>query len=414
MKDRQIIQVFGLGYIGLPLTLSAVNSGLNVRGIDVSSRVISCLKNGQVPIEEPGLQEALDEALVSGRLRLSQQAEPADIHVIAVPTPVDMSEQPDISVVEDVARVIKNVARQGDLVIIESTCPVGTANTVAAIVNDGVSILRSEIRVHVASCPERILPGLALQELKSNDRVIGGVTPKCAEKASAFYKVFCDGELHISETANAAELVKLTENSYRDVNIAFANELSKLCDAANIDVWDVIQLANMHPRVNILQPGAGVGGHCIAVDPWFLVHAFPNQTALIKTARKVNDDKPLWVVSKVRSLLNNRDSLTPLKIAIFGLTFKPDVDDIRESPSLKIATLLADESGCVVAAVEPHLEDLTAELLDAGVTSLDSNSAIKWADCCLILVRHSSFTKVKDRLREHNNVIDVCGLLSDI
>ena len=410
--EKQIVQILGLGYIGLPLAVTAVNSGLSVRGVDISSRVVLSLREGRVPIDEPGLQDALDEALGSGRLNLSEQMGSANIHVIAVPTPVSPDGRPDISVVEEVARGIKKVARPGDLVIIESTCPVGTANVVADIVNGGIPTEESEPLVHIASCPERILPGVALHELKNNDRVIGGVTPICAEKAAAFYATFCSGELHISVTANAAELIKLTENSYRDVNIAFANELSKLCDEANTDVWNVIKLANMHPRVNILQPGAGVGGHCISVDPWFLVHAFPDQSTLIKKARQVNDEKPLWVVSKIDRLLNNRDSLDPYRIAIFGLTFKPDVDDIRESPSLKIASLLAADDRCIVGAVEPHLEFLPTHLLEAGAMRLDVNDAADWADCCLILVRHSLFSKEKDKLRAHNNVLDICGLFS--
>ena len=414
MQDGKIVQIFGLGYIGLPLAVTAVNSGLFVKGVDVNPRVVASLTQGVVPIEEPGLQEELSEALRSGRLLLSQEAESANIHVIAVPTPVDESGKPDISIVEDVAKVIKNVARPGDLVIIESTCPVGTARVVANIVNDGEVGSDLEINVHVASCPERILPGYALRELRNNDRVIGGITSECAQMAVEFYKTFCGGGLYISETSNAAELVKLAENSYRDVNIAFANELSKLCDVAETDVWDVIKLANMHPRVNILQPGAGVGGHCIAVDPWFLVHAFPYQTPLIKMAREVNDEKPLWVVSKVKSRLDKSGLAVRQKLAVFGLTFKPDVDDIRGSPSLQIASLLANESRYEVKVVEPHLENLPDQLVNWGVNNIDSESAIKWADCCLILVRHSSFNNHKSLLRQHNNVIDVCGLLSEV
>lgn len=409
-----IVQIYGLGYIGLPLAVTAVNAGFTVRGVDINPEVISKLRGGVLQIEEPGLQQAFDKALSSGRFSLSETSTFADVHVIAVPTPVDAAGLPDISIVEAVASDISSVAREDDLVVLESTCPVGTGKHLAEILNippNGCSGAKAG-RVSVASCPERILPGKALHELVHNDRVIGGVSSECAKKAAEFYSGFCLGELRIAESSDAAELVKLIENSYRDVNIAFANEISKICDSIGTDVWEAIGLANMHPRVNVLQPGAGVGGHCIAVDPWFLVNAFPNDTQLIRSARRVNDDKPLWVVSKLMSALDGVTGLGRKKVAIFGLTFKPNIDDVRESPSIQICKVLAQDPDLQISVVEPHLKTLPDELHGYDIEALDLETAITWADTCLVLVKHDFFTDQIALIENHGSIVDICGLLS--
>jgi UDP-N-acetyl-D-mannosaminuronic acid dehydrogenase len=395
--------IIGLGYIGLPTAAVLAHAGHRIIGVDVNAQVVNTVNQGKIHIVEPDLDLAVADAVASSALSAQLSPAPADVFLIAVPTPfrngIDGIPHPNIDYVLEAARALAPVLRPGNLVLLESTSPVGTTEQVAQVLGE-LSGLNSK-QLHIAYCPERVLPGRILQELISNDRVIGGLTAAAAEAGKAFYATFCQGEL-LTTTARTAELVKLTENSFRDVNIAFANELSLVCHRLGINVSELIRLANHHPRVNVLQPGCGVGGHCIAVDPWFIAAETPDCTPLIQTARRVNDGKSRWVIEQVqiRAAALEEQLGRPPRIGCLGLCFKPDVDDLRESPALHITTELL-LAGLTVLACEPNLEDHPTIKLH----SLEQ--VLADADELVFLVAHSPFRGLDLTGR---NVFDLCGV----
>jgi UDP-N-acetyl-D-mannosaminuronic acid dehydrogenase len=395
--------IVGLGYIGLPTAAVVAAAGHRVLGVDVNAQIVATVNRGAIHILEPDLEQAVAAAVGAGLLTASLTPEPADVFLIAVPTPFHPSSEgiprPNIDYVLAAARAIAPVLRPGNLVLIESTSPVGTTELVAAAITEVTGLAIDQL--HIAYCPERVLPGRILQELISNDRVIGGLTPEAAEAGRAFYASFCRGQL-LTTTARTAELVKLTENAYRDVNIAFANELSLVCDQLAINVRELIALANHHPRVQVLQPGCGVGGHCIAVDPWFIAAAAPAITPLIQAARRVNDAKSAWVIEQVQARAAAlEDQLgRPPRIGCLGLAFKPDVDDLRESPALHITTQLL-VAGLDVLACEPNLADHPTIRLHG------LEQVLAAADLLVFLVAHTSFRGLPLAGRA---VFDLCGV----
>lgn len=378
--------VIGLGYIGLPTAALFANSGLRVLGVDINESRIAAIKAGNVETTEPGLADLLNHTRDAGLLEVATAPEASKAYVIAVPTPFADNKHADLSYLLAAAHSIGPVLEADNLVIIESTSPPSTTE----LVKDEVLKLRPDLnnQIRFAYCPERILPGRAFNELRSNDRVIGGLTLGAAEDAAALYRSFCKGKLHLTDAASA-ELVKLAENSFRDVNIAFANELSLLCDSLGVDPWEVIRLANQHPRVNILNPGPGVGGHCIAVDPWFLAQAAPERSTLIQTARKVNDEKPKWVIEKTERYLD-RDSVK--NIALLGLTFKPNIDDLRESPALEIAHELAVRNpGFNWIAVEPNIDSIPEDCREPNLVWTPNVPTAESLQLIVWLVGHEVF-----------------------
>ncbi|MDT4833976.1 UDP-N-acetyl-D-mannosamine dehydrogenase [compost metagenome] len=407
----QTISVVGLGYIGLPTAAVFASRKKKVIGVDVNQRAVDTINRGEIHIVEPDLDMVVHAAVVEGYLRATTVPEPADAFLIAVPTPFKEDHEPDLSYIESASKSIAPVLKKGDLVILESTSPVGATEQMAAWLAEARPDLTfpqthgeaSDIRV--AHCPERVLPGHVLRELVQNDRVIGGMTAKCSDAAVALYKAFVEGECVITN-ARTAEMCKLTENSFRDVNIAFANELSIICDKLDINVWELIRLANRHPRVNILQPGPGVGGHCIAVDPWFIVSKTPEQARLIRTAREVNDSKPELVIEKVKAEAARFKSP---RIACFGLAFKPDIDDLRESPALEITKKLSDLFPDAVLAVEPNIEQLPSKL-EAHINLVDVSTALDKADIAVLLVDHKEFKSVSRDKLGRLIVIDTKGI----
>lgn len=414
------VSVIGLGYIGLPTATMFASRKVEVIGVDVSQHVVDTVNKGQIHIVEPELDGLVHTAVSAGYLTASLEAKAADAFLIAVPTPFKNDHEPDVSYVRSAAEKIAPVLKCGDTVILESTSPVGTTELMLAWLAAARPDLRfpevgtdgSNVDVHVAYCPERVLPGHVVRELVENDRIIGGITPACSRRAIEIYRTFVKGELVVTD-ARTAEMCKLTENAYRDVNIAFANELSLICDRLGINVWELISAANHHPRVNILKPGCGVGGHCIAVDPWFIVNKTPEQARVVRTAREVNDNKPVWVVNKVKERIEKlrtegRDPAT-LKIALLGLAFKPDIDDLRESPALHIARDVRASVPCEILAVEPNIEVLPKGLDGVRLASLEE--AIGEADLAVILVAHSPFALARNELSRLANIIDVTGVL---
>ena len=405
-EREQSICVVGLGYIGLPTASLLATRGYRVLGVDVVARVVDTINSGGIHIVEPDLDVLVQAAVRSGRLRASQDPEPSDVFVIAVPTPFRENREPNLEYVRQATESIAPHLAKGNLVVLESTSPPGTTEEVAMIL-EGRTGMKVGVDFHAAHCPERVLPGQILRELVSNDRVVGGVTPECAEVARVLYESFVNGKVLVTD-ARTAEMTKLVENTYRDINIAFANELSMLCDSLGVDVWDVIRLANRHPRVNVLSPGPGVGGHCIAVDPWFLVHADPDITRLIRTAREVNDAKPHFVADKVlEAARRSKDA----KVAVLGLTYKADVDDFRESPSLDIARGLAAELGDRVRAHDPYA-DREAQGAKWGLTlSADAGELVDWADIVVLLVGHSAYGFLREADLTGKTVMDVVNYL---
>jgi len=401
--------MMGLGYIGLPTASILASRGVEVLGVDVNPKVIDIINSGKIHIVEPDLDMLVHGAVTAGKLKASLEPTQADVFLIAVPTPFKEDHKPDLSAVKSACNMIAPFLQKGSLVILESTSPVGTTEQLS----QWLSQKRKDLSfphthadtpdVNVAYCPERVLPGRVLEELVHNDRIIGGMTPVCSQKAKAFYEIFVQGACLLTN-ARTAEMCKLTENSFLDVNIAFANELSMICDDFDINVWELIRLANHHPRVNILNPGAGVGGHCIAVDPWFIVDSSPKYAHLIKTARLVNDAKPSFVVDQVKAMAN---ALEKPVIACLGLAFKPDIDDLRESPALYIAQQLDKDYQVVV--VEPHIDALPNGLSQAGVLETIEN-AIQKADIICVLVAHKTFSKIDPAFLNDKMVIDACGL----
>lgn len=418
----ETISVIGLGYIGLPTAAMFAAYGKKVIGVDVNQNTIETINRGDIHIVEPDLDGIVHKAVSDRKLKAVLTPEEADAFLIAVPTPFLPSEnkdsipQPDLKYIQSAAKAIAPVLKKGDLVILESTSPVGATEKMAdwlAEYSTNLTFPKShgeESDIRIAHCPERVLPGHVVRELVENDRVIGGLTKKCSEQAVELYKTFVEGDCVITN-ARTAEMAKLTENSCRDVQIAFANELSIICDELDIDVWELISLANRHPRINILQPGPGVGGHCIAVDPWFIVSKTPEQAKLICTARKVNDAKPEWVINKVKIAIADFLQLNPNKtakevtIACYGLAFKPDIDDLRESPALNITQQLANIHSGKTLGVEPNIHELPNHIGNIELTNFEK--AIEEADIHLMLVDHSEFKKNKVQLV---NVIDTKGV----
>ena len=415
IEVEKTVSVIGLGYIGLPTAALIARSGFRVLGVDVSEHVVDTVNSGRVHIEEVDLDGLVQGVVARGMLRASTQIAESDVFLIAVPTPVAEDRAPDVSYVLDAARMIAPVLKAGDTIILESTSPVGTTEKM----RDLLAQLRPDLKmpgqgtgagdVAIAYCPERVLPGRILVELINNDRCIGGITPRCARKALTFYRQFVRGEC-ITTNARAAEMTKLVENSYRDVNIAFANELSVIADGLDLDVWEVIRLANRHPRVNILQPGPGVGGHCIAVDPWFIVHGDPENARLIRTAREVNDAKIDHVFERASRMI---DEMPGAQIACLGLAFKANIDDFRESPARKIASRLARRYGQRVKLVEPYAEALPMEFAGTGAELIDIDAAIEDCPLFIVLVDHDVFKSVPldERLGKH--VYDTRGIWRD-
>ncbi|WP_068085668.1 UDP-N-acetyl-D-mannosamine dehydrogenase [Novosphingobium rosa] len=414
-ENKPQVCVVGLGYIGLPTAAIIARSGSRVQGVDVTQSVVDTINRGEIHIEEVDLDGLVQGVVSRGLLSASLSVEAADVFVIAVPTPFDKDHQPDISYVLAAARSIAPVLKTGDCVILESTSPVGTTEAI----RDLIAELRPDLKVpglttqtpdlSIAYCPERVLPGRILEELTNNDRSIGGITPRCARKAIAFYKLFVRGQC-IPTDARSAEMTKLVENAYRDVNIAFANELSIVADRMGLDVWEVIRLANRHPRVNILQPGPGVGGHCIAVDPWFIVASAPEETPLIRTARGVNDGKIRHVIAKADALIAAHPGA---KIAALGLAFKANIDDFRESPARLVAATLARTYGERIQIVEPYASTLPREFEGTGATQIDLDTALEDCDILLVLVDHDIFRHVPLAERAGKIVYDTRGIWPD-
>jgi UDP-N-acetyl-D-mannosaminuronic acid dehydrogenase len=406
------VTVIGMGYIGLPTAAAIARAGYKVLGVDVSRHVVDTVGSGGIHIEEADLETLVKDVVGRGLLHTSLVAQPADYFLIAVPTPFGEGHVPDISYVLDAARGIAPVLRRGDTVIIESTSPVGTTEQVRDLLEDLRPDLafphedREGADIALCYCPERVLPGRILVELVANDRSIGGITPACAARARDFYKSFVEGECIVT-SARAAEMVKLVENAFRDVNIAFANELSIVCDALQLNVWEVIRLANRHPRVNVLQPGPGVGGHCIAVDPWFIVHAAPQHTPLIHTAREVNDGKVGYVVDRAEAMIAD---MPAARIACLGLAFKANIDDLRESPAVKVAERLVALHGEKVDIVEPYVDRLPATLEKGGATLVDLDTALARCDVVLVLVDHNAFKAVDAARRADKRIYDTRGI----
>ena len=409
---EQQVAVMGLGYIGLPTAALIARSGAHVLGVDVSPDVVDTINSGRIHIEEVDLDGLVQGVVARGLLRASLAVEPADVFVVAVPTPVSADRSPDISYVLDAARAIAPVLAPGNVVILESTSPVGTTEAMRDLLTE----LRPDLRmptagsnaadIAIAYCPERVLPGRILVELIDNDRCIGGITPRCARKALSFYRRFVRGAC-VTTSARVAEMVKLVENSFRDVNIAFANELSLIADTAGIDVWEVIALANRHPRVDILQPGPGVGGHCIAVDPWFLVHSDPHNARLIRTAREVNLAKTDHVVARASDLI---DRFPGADIACLGLAFKPNIDDFRESPAVDVALRLARRYGPRVKLVEPYASAPPADFAGTSAELLDLEVALERCDVFIVLVDHDIFKSVPLDERANKTIYDTRGI----
>lgn len=408
----ETVCVVGLGYIGLPTAAFIAAHGSKVVGVDVNESFVERINAGQVPFYEPDFGDLLSSVVANGQLRAQTTTPHADAYIVAVPTPFKGDYAVDTKYIQAAGSRIAAQLKGGELIVLESTSPPGTTEMLAELILAERSDLTleegKENTVHFAHCPERVLPGRIMQEMTENDRVIGGVTPRAAELARDLYATFCDGELLLTD-AKTAEMAKLTENSFRDVNIAFANELSIISEKLGIDVWELIELANHHPRVNILQPGPGVGGHCIAVDPWFIVSAAPEEARLIRTAREVNDGKPVHVLDKVEALAARFKQ--PV-VAALGIAFKANIDDLRESPSLNIVDKLADHvAGVDLRVVEPNVEELPEQLTrHENIRKQNLEEAIKDADIVLLLVDHDQFKSLDRDLLKEKIIVDTKGV----
>ena len=405
--NKKTVCVVGLGYIGLPTAALLASNGYQVVGVDLNTHAVETINQGRIHIVEPDLDAFVRSAVSAGRLKAFTTPQAGDVYMICVPTPFHEGEgipQPNIDYVLAATHSIAGFVKPGDLVILESTSPVGTTQQMSEVLKaEGVDITQ----IHMAYCPERVLPGKIMTELVENDRVVGGLTPEATAAVACFYRTFVRGGV-LETDAKTAEMCKLTENSFRDVNIAFANELSLICAKEGINVWNLIQLANRHPRVNILQPGAGVGGHCIAVDPWFIVARDEENSRLIRTAREVNNYKTAWAIDQIKIAVADASARTghKPKVACLGLAFKPDIDDLRESPALHIAEALVSQ-GYDVVAVEPNIDS------HDRFTLVTLEAALKSADVLAVLVKHKGFLEasVKSALVEHG-AIDFCGVMS--
>ena len=416
-----IISVIGLGYIGLPTAAILASSKVSVIGVDVNEKVVDTINKGEIHIIEPELDALVHSAVKNGNLRATTQPEKSDVFMLAVPTPFRAKYKPDLSYIESACRAIAPVLEKGNLVILESTSPVGTTEMMI----DWLSSKRSDLSfpkfgsdkfstdISIAHCPERVLPGNVVRELRENDRIIGGITTHCAERASNLYKLFVDAECLITD-CRTAELSKLVENSFRDVNIAFANEISLICDKLDINVWELIKLANHHPRVNILKPGPGVGGHCIAVDPWFIVDSAKDEAKLIRTARLINDSKPSFILDKVnQAILEMGVKISEISITCLGLSFKPNIDDLRQSPALEIAKKISLMSFKKLYLVEPNIS-IMPNYFDHhdDIELVDLEFAVNSSDIVVLLVDHNEFNQINLDLLSDKYVIDTRGIWS--
>jgi UDP-N-acetyl-D-mannosaminuronic acid dehydrogenase len=412
MSEITTVSVIGMGYIGLPTCAIFASRGLDVIGVDVNAAVVEKVNRGEIHIVEPDLDGLIQKVVANGKLRAVTTPQPADAFVIAVPTPITHDHKPDVSYVMAAARSIAPILKTGDLVVLESTSPVGTTRKMTV----ELARLRPDLKfphvhgeqadVMVAYSPERVLPGKVLTELVNNDRSIGGLSKRSSERTAALYSTFVGGDLFLT-SAESAELVKLTENAFRDVNIAFANELAAVCQDLQLNVWEVIDLANRHPRVNILQPGPGVGGHCIAVDPYFIIDAAPQSTRLMSAARRINSDRPYAVVRDIEALLVPGKAQT---IACLGLSFKPNIDDLRESPAVEVVKLLSELPDVKIVAAEPHTRGLPHELEDRGIIFTDALTAIEKADIVVLLVDHRQFNFIDPDSLKDKRLVDTRGL----
>lgn len=415
MRTIETVVVIGLGYIGLPTAAILATNGINVIGVDVNQNTVDAVNRGEVPFVEPDLGVHVAGAVIQGHLKATTDTPSAQAYIVAVPTPFREDRSADLSYIEAAARGIAPQLQGGELVILESTSPPRATRHMA----DYILALRPDLSldgangapvIHVAHCPERVLPGRVMIELVTNDRIVGGITSEAARLAKELYAVFCQGEILVTDDVTA-EMAKLVENSYRDVNIAFANELSVISDKLGIDVWELIRLANHHPRVNILQPGPGVGGHCIAVDPWFIVAAAPDEARLIRTAREVNDSKPEWVFEKVISALQDFPETTQL--SVLGLAFKANIDDLRESPAIEIIAHLAETlPGRKINVAEPHISELPKQLANrSNVVLMSVDDSIERSDVVVVLVDHDEVKEVSPVQLAGKVLIDTRGAL---
>lgn len=406
------VSVVGLGYIGLPTAAVIASRGINVIGVDVSHHAVDTINAGNVHIVEPDLDMVVRSAVKAGNLKAVTKPEKAEAFMVAVPTPFKEDYQADLSYIEAAAKAIAPVLEKGNLVILESTSPVGATEELANWLAEARPDLTfpqtagNEADINIAHCPERVLPGHVLRELVENDRVIGGMSEECSKKAVALYKTFVVGECLLTN-ARTAEMAKLTENSFRDVNIAFANELSMICDKLDINVWELIKLANRHPRVNILNPGPGVGGHCIAVDPWFIVSSAPETAKLIRQAREVNDAKPHYVLKQITDAA---DQFKKPVIACLGIAFKADIDDLRESPALDITKMLAQKNEAEVLVVEPNINELPEALAALGVKLVSIEEALERSNTLAVLVDHKEFKAIPAEQVARKVVVDSRGI----
>ena len=406
------ISVIGLGYIGLPTAAVFADAGLHVLGIDVNAEAVASINQGKPHIFEPNLEALLQRAVQEGRLKASLTPQPADAFIIAVPTPFKESHKPDLRFVEAAAKSVAPVLQKGNLVILESTSPVGTTEKLG----DWLALERPDLTfpkaageasdIRLAYCPERVLPGKILHEVVHNDRIIGGLTPACAHAASQLYKKVVKGGCH-QTNARTAELAKLTENAFRDVNIAFANEMATIADDLAINPWELIRLANLHPRVNILQPGPGVGGHCIAVDPWFIVDSSPEHAKLIASARAINDGRPAQVVAKIAQLAKSEKH--PV-IACLGLAYKANIDDVRESPAMEVVELLAKSGIGEILTVDPYVAELPKKLIGMKLRHTNQAEALAKANIVVLLVDHDGFKTIDRNLLRSKQIVDTRGV----
>jgi UDP-N-acetyl-D-mannosaminuronic acid dehydrogenase len=407
------VSVIGLGYIGLPTAAVLASRGLEVIGVDINQQAVDTINEGRIHIVEPDLDIVVRGVVTTGNLRATTKPEPAEAFMIAVPTPFKEGNAPDLKYIEAAAKAIAPVLEKGNLVILESTSPVGATEKLSAWLKEArpdltfPQDLGDTADIKVAHCPERVLPGYVLQELVANDRVIGGMSKACSERAVELYNTFVRGECIITN-ARTAEMAKLTENSFRDVNIAFANELSVICDKLKINVWELIKLANRHPRVNILSPGPGVGGHCIAVDPWFIVDSCPDEANIIRQARLTNDAKPFYVIDQI---IQAADQFKKPVIACLGLAFKADIDDLRESPALQIVAHLAGLAIADVLAVEPNIKSLPNKLVDKNVELVTLETALEKANVIVVLVDHKQFKAADKSQFAKKVIIDTRGIV---
>jgi UDP-N-acetyl-D-mannosaminuronic acid dehydrogenase len=398
---KKKICVMGLGYIGLPTASLFATRGHKVLGVDVNSQIIETINKGKVHIVEPELDLLVKTAVSSGNLKASLKPKESDVFIMCVPTPFKSDGQnipePDLRFIKDAAKTIAPFLRENNLVILESTSPVGTTEYVEKLISE----IRPNLKIYYAHCPERVLPGRILKEAVENDRIIGGTTKQAAELARDLYKTFVIGDIYLSDT-KTAEFAKLVENSYRDVNIAFANELSIICDKLGINVWEVIKLSNKHPRVNIHQPGPGVGGHCIAVDPWFIVYSAPKEAKIIKTAREINDKKPYYVIEKIKKISSKFKE--PV-IGLLGLTYKKDIDDLRESPALKITQEIIKAKIGKILVCEPHIKEIK------DIELFPFEYVVKESDIVVLLVDHKEFREIDREILKEKVIIDTRGVL---